>query len=84
MNLRLLGSLLIAATVLAANPAFADSNSSSVVGANDQRPIAVKKAAHKDCLVRISGQPFAQPCDRLAEMPSTAEPMQIIGILPRK
>ncbi len=51
--------------------------------AADLRPLLPQKAASKTCLVRISGQPFLQPCDRVAEMPATAEPMHIIGNLPR-
>jgi hypothetical protein len=37
----------------------------------------------KACTVHFSGSPFAEPCDRVAEMPSTASPMHIIGALPR-
>ena len=44
--------------------------------------VQILRAEKKDCTVRFSGSPFPQPCDRLAEMPATAEPMHIIGSLP--
>jgi hypothetical protein len=48
---------------------------------NDHRSIH-RKAVHKACCVRFGGSAFAEPCDRVGEMPATAEPMHIIGKLP--
>jgi hypothetical protein len=42
----------------------------------------VPKQSRKMCFVHFGGSAFAEPCDRLAEMPATAEPMHIIGKLP--
>jgi hypothetical protein len=40
------------------------------------------KPSSKTCFVRFGGSAFPEPCDRLGEMPATAEPMHIIGKLP--
>jgi hypothetical protein len=42
----------------------------------------VQKRQVTTCLVRFGGSAFPEPCDRLGEMPATAEPMHIIGKLP--
>lgn len=43
---------------------------------------AIKKERTKVCLVRFGSSAIPEPCDRLHEMPSTAEPMRILGNLP--
>jgi hypothetical protein len=43
---------------------------------------ALHKSSSKTCFVRFGGSAFPEPCDRLAEMPATAEPMRIVGTLP--
>ncbi len=43
---------------------------------------AAAPASRKICYVQISGSNFAQPCDRLGAIPSTAIPMSIIGEVP--
>jgi hypothetical protein len=61
---------------------------SSTMSAESKETSATKnhrtlhKPSSKTCLVRFGGSAFPEPCDRLGEMPSTAEPMRIIGKLP--
>ncbi len=42
----------------------------------------VATVARKPCSVRFGGSALPEPCDRVGEMPATAEPMRIIGKLP--
>jgi len=44
----------------------------------------VVRAPRKSCSVRFGGSALPEPCDRLGEMPATAEPMHIIGKLPSR
>jgi hypothetical protein len=46
------------------------------------KPRNIQKSSSKTCFVRFGGSAFPEPCDRLGEMPATAEPMRIIGKLP--
>ena len=41
------------------------------------------RVEHPSCYVLLSGSMAPQPCDRLGPQPSTAIPMDIIGIPPR-
>jgi hypothetical protein len=76
----LLRSLLITAILVAPVVTFADSNSEPQSATKSR---AAQKTAHKTCTVRFGGSAFPEPCDRVSEIPTTAEPMRIIGTLPR-
>lgn len=60
--------------------AFGDEPADKQAG---NKHVRVVQKENKNCTVRFGGSAFPQPCDRLAEMPATAEPMHIIGILPK-
>jgi hypothetical protein len=54
--------------------------SENVVQPATQQPVT--KTVRKMCLVVESGSRIPQPCDRLAAIPSTANPMTIYGHRP--
>jgi hypothetical protein len=58
--------------------AFADPSKNVVQLAN--KP--AKKTTHKVCYTFISGSAIPQPCDRLGTIPTTSNPMTIIGSYP--
>jgi hypothetical protein len=70
--------VIIAALALCAQ-AFADGTTEKKTAKNSR---IVKAVAARSCVVRFGGSVFPEPCDRVGEMPATAEPMRIIGKLP--
>lgn len=55
---------------------------SALAGADSKASKAPRHYAHKaqkTCYVMLSNTSFPQPCDRVAGIPSTATPMEIIG-----
>lgn len=70
--------VVIAALALCAQ-AFGDGTTEKKATKNSRTGKAV---AGKSCVVRFGGSAFPEPCDRVGEMPATAEPMRIIGKLP--
>lgn len=76
--MKLVNGLLVIAVLTFPAVTFADSKSKAPSGTTR----VVHKSVHKACTVRFGGSAFPQPCDRVGEMPATAEPMRIIGKLP--
>jgi hypothetical protein len=63
--------------------AFAADPSKNVVVLPARQQVATK-TAKKMCLVVTGSSAIPQPCDRLAAIPTTANPMLILGHTPRK
>ena len=78
-SLKILPVLLLVMPLISAATLAADPSETGPGAKSTQARVHQKKV----CLVHFGGSPFAEPCDRVAEMPSTAENMHIIGLLPR-
>jgi hypothetical protein len=70
----------VAAGVLVLGSSIVNAESKEASVTKNRR--TVQKSSSKTCFVRFGGSAFPEPCDRLGEMPATAEPMRIIGKLP--
>ena len=65
-----------AVSLLFCASAFAGSDNTVVVPQKQQQ---IVRSIHKVCYTYISGSGIPQPCDRLATIPTTTNPMDRVG-----